>query len=118
MPFVTLWFERTIGFEEARLPLPEVVLLGQLARRPKAVEHVGVIRMGIKECSAEIPEPPVGLVVEGKALAGIEDCDAGRELIKCAAMSIGHPLELCLQRGRLADVDGDAGAAGAGGNRV
>ena len=112
MPHVLLRLDRAIGFVELLLPLPEVLLLGQLARGAQAVEHGGIGRGLVEEAGVELEQRAEGGVVEGELAVDIEDGDAGGELVEHAAVRLDHAVELGAHGLGLGAVDGDAGAAG------
>ena len=67
VPGVLLGLDRAIGLVQRRLPLAEVLLLGQLARGAQLVEHGGIGRALVEEAGVEVPERAIGGVVEGRA---------------------------------------------------
>ena len=113
VPGVLVGLHRAIGLVQLGLPGPEIRLLRQLARGAQPVEHAGIIGVAVEKDAVEIPQPAVGIVVEGQPPLAVEHCDAGRQLIQGAAMGFHHPIQCRAQRGGLAGVDGDAGAAAA-----
>ena len=112
-PGVGLGFDRAIGLVQLGFPGPEVRLLRQFARGAQAVEHAGIVGLAVEEGLIEAPQPPVGFVVEGEPALGVEHGDPRRQLVEGAAMRLRHPLQRGAQRGDLAGVDRDAGAAAA-----
>ena len=114
VPHVFFGFDRAIGFVQLRLPLPEILLFRQLARAAQRLDHRRVGRPLIEIGGVEIPERPIGGVVEGQPVIGAEHGDAGRELIERAAMRIDQAGERDAHGFRFGGVDADAGAAGLG----
>ena len=112
-PAVILRLDGAVGFVQLGLPDPEVGLFGQFARRAQPVEHARIVGIGIEEGLIEAPQPPIGFVVEGKPPLAVEHRNPRRQLVQGAAMGFRHPLHRLAQCGRLAGVDGDAGAAAA-----
>ena len=112
-PGVGLRLDRAIGLVQLGLPGPEVRLLRQFARGAQPVEHAGIVGLAVEEGLIEAPQPPVGFVVEGEPALGVEYRNPRRQLVEGAAMRLRHPLHRGAQRGRLAGVDRDAGAAAA-----
>ena len=112
-PGVVLRLDGAIGLVQLGLPGPEVRLFGQFARRAQPVEHAGIVGIGVEEGLIEAPQPPVGFVVEGEPPLAVEHGNPRRQLVEGAAMGFRHPLHRVAQCGRLAGVDGDAGAAAA-----
>ena len=111
-------FGRVIGLQERGLPLPEILLLGQLAGGAQTVEHRRVARLLIEEAGIEIPQRPVGRVVEGELLVGAEDGDAGGQVVERAPMRLGHAGKIRAHPVRLGDIDADPGAAAAVGKAL
>ena len=114
MPLVLLRLDRPIGFVQRGLPLAEILIVGKLAGGAQSIEHRGIGRPLIEEAGVEIPQRPIGGIVEAQLLVGAEDRDAGRELIERAPVRLDHALELGAHQLRLGRVDGDAGAAAGG----
>ena len=113
MPHVLLRLDRAIGLVQLLLPLPEILLLGQLAGGAQRVEHGGVGRRLIEEAGVELEQRAVGGVVEDELAVGVEDGDAGGELVEHAAMRLDHARELGAHGLDFGAVDRHAGAAGA-----
>ena len=113
MPHVLLRLDRAIGFVELLLPLPEVLLLRQLAGGAQRVEHGGVGRRLVEQAGIEIEQRAERGVVEDQLAVDVEDGDAGGELVEHAAMRLDHARELGAHRLHLGAVDRHAGAAGA-----
>ena len=91
--------------------MAEVGLLGELAGRAQTIEHRGVGRLLIEECRVEVPERPVGGVVEAEPLVGREDRDRRRKLVERAAMRLHHAHQLGAHFLDLGRIDADAGTA-------
>ncbi|MGY4305001.1 hypothetical protein ACVIJ6_002244 [Bradyrhizobium sp. USDA 4369] len=66
-----------IGLVQLGLPGAEVCLLGQFARGAQAVEHRGIVRLAVEEGGVEIPQAPIGIIVEREPALAIEHGDAG-----------------------------------------
>ena len=109
-----LGFDRAIGLVQLRLPLPEILLLRQLARRAQRFDHRRIGRCLIEEAGIEIPQRAIGGIVESQPVIGVEHGDAGRQLIERAAVRIGHPRQRAAHGFGFGGVDADAGAAGLG----
>ena len=90
--------DRLIGGERLRLPAAEIGLLGQLSRRPQAVEDFAVGRLRIEEGGIERPDLAVGGVVEGQLLGAVEDRHRRRQLVEHAR--VGAEVALHLGRAR------------------
>ena len=80
--------DRLIGAHHLRLPGAEVRLFGQAALGAQAVEDFGIGRVLVEEGLVEIPQVAIGGVVEGEALAPVENGHGGGELIKGARMRV------------------------------
>ncbi len=111
VPVLLLRLGGAVGGEEFVAPLPEVRLLGQLARRPQPVEDRILIRRRGEKRRVKIEELAVGGVAGFEAPVGAEDDDGGGELVKRAGVEV----DLTAKRrgGRLyrGDIDGDPAAA-------
>ncbi len=114
MPGMILGLDGAISLVQLRLPLPEILLLRQLARRAQRFDHRGIGRALIEEGGIEIPQCAIGGIVESQAVIGVEHGDAGGQLIERAAMRIGKPRQRATHRLDFGGVDADAGAAGFG----
>ncbi len=91
IPDILMGFDGTIGFVQLGLPGAEVGLLRQFSRSTETVEHTGIVGIAVEEGAVEIPQPAIGVVVEGKAALAVEYGDARRQLVERAAMRLGHP---------------------------
>ncbi len=111
VPFMRHRVARAVGRVELRLPLAEVLLLGQLAVVAQTVEHRGVGRPLVEKAGIEVPQRAVGGIVEGELLVGAEDGDAGRKLVERAAMRLAQARELGAQALDVGRIDADAGTA-------
>ena len=111
MPHVFLRFDRAIGIVKLLLPLPEVVLLRQLAGATQRVEHGGIGRGLVQHAGIEIEQRTKRGVVENQFAVGIEDGNAGCELIEHATVRLDHVLELAAHGLGLGAVDSRAGGA-------
>ena len=120
IPGVLGGLDRAIGLVQLGLPGAEVRLLRQFSRGAELVEHAGIVGIGVEEGAVEVPQPPIGIVVEGEPALAVEHGNAGGELVERAAMRLRHPHQSRAQRIRLAGVDRDAdtGAADIDGAHV
>ena len=66
-----------IGLVQLRLPGAEVRLFRQFSRSAQAIQHAGIVGIAVEEIAIEIPQPAIGIVVEGEAALAIEHGDAG-----------------------------------------
>ena len=114
VPSVFLGLDGAIGFVQLRLPLPEILLLRQLAGAAQRLDHRRVGRSLVEIGGVEIPERAIGGVVEGQPVIGIEHGDAGGQLIERAAVGIDHAGERNAHGFRFGGVKPNAGAAGLG----
>ena len=114
MPGVLLGLQRPIGGVQLRLPLPEVLLLGELARGAQGLEHRRISRLLIEIGGVQIPQRTVSGVVENQFLIGVEHRHARRQLIERAAVRINEPRQRAAHRLRFGRVDAQSGAAGLG----
>ena len=114
VPSVFLGLDRAIGFEQLRLPLPEILLFRQLAGAAQRLDDRGVGRLLVEIGGVEIPKRAIGGVVEGQPVVGAEHGDTGGELIERAAVGIDHAGERNAHGFRFGGVKPNAGAAGVG----
>ena len=91
-----LGLDRPVGLVQRRPPLPEVLVVRELACRAQLIEHGRVGRPLIEEIGLEVPQQTIGGVVEAEALIGPEDGDAGRKLVEGAPVRIHAELEKLL----------------------
>ena len=113
IPGVLFRLDRAIGLVQLRLPDAKIRLLGQLARGAQPVKHARIVGIVVEEGAIEIPQPAIGIVIEGKPPPVVENGDAGRQLVEGAAMRLRHPHQCRTECGGFAGVDRDAGAAAA-----
>ena len=111
MPGMLLGLDGAIGLVELRLPLAEIRLLRQLARRAQDLDDRRIGRGLVEEPGIEIPQRAIGGVVESQPVIGVEHGDAGGKLIERAAMRIGEAVKRAPHRFHVGGVDADAGAA-------
>ena len=91
VPGVLFRLDRAIGLMQLGLPGAEIRLLRQFARGAQPVEHAGIVGIAVEEGAVEVPQPAIGIVVEGKPPLAVEHRDAGRQLVEGAAMRLRHP---------------------------
>ena len=111
MPHVLLRLDDAIGLVQLLFPLPEILLLGQLAFTAQCIEHRRIGRRLVEKAGVEFEQRTKGGVVEGKFAVDIKDGDAGRELVEHAAMRLDHAREFGAHRFDFGAVDRDARAA-------
>ena len=114
VPHMLLRFDRGIGFVKLLLPQPEILLLGQLAVGAQGVEHGRVGWRLVEKGGVEFEQRAEGGVAEDQLAVGVEDGDAGGELIEHAAMRLDHAGEFGAHGGNFGTVDRHAGAAASG----
>ena len=102
IPGVLCRLDRAIGLVQLGLPGPEIRLLRQFARGAQPVEHAGIVGIAVEEGAVEVPQPAIGIVVEGQPPLAVEHGNAGRQLIERAAMRLRHPHQRRAQRVGLA----------------
>ena len=113
VPHVLLRLDRAIGLVQLLLPLPEVLLLGQLAAGAQGVEHGRIGRRLVEQAGVEFEQRAEGGVVEDQLAVDVEDGDAGGELVEHAAVRLDHAREVGAHGLHFGGVDGHAGGAGA-----
>ena len=113
VPHMLLRLDRAIGLVQLLLPLPEVLLLGQLALGAQACRARPIGRRLVEQAGVEFEQRAEGGVVEDQLAVGVEDGDAGGELVEHAAVRLDHAREFGAHGLHLGGVDRHAGAAGA-----
>ena len=68
--------DRAIGLVQLGLPGAEIRLLRQFARGAQPVEHAGIVGIAVEEGAIEVPQPAIGIVVEGEPPLAVEHRDA------------------------------------------
>ena len=110
MPGVLVRFHRAIGAMQLRLPLPEILLLGQLARRPQQFKHGRIARAAGRDARHRNSTVPGKRHCKMSAADGIEHGDAGRQLVKRAPVRVDHAAERAAHGFGFGGVDAKAGA--------
>ena len=113
VPHMLLRLDRAIGLVQLLLPLPVILLLGQLAIGAQGIEHEAVGRRLVEHGGVEFEQRAERGVVEDQLAVGVEDGDAGGELVEHAAVGLDHARQIGAHRLHLGGVDRHAGAAGA-----
>ena len=114
MPGVLFRLDGAVGRVQLRLPLPEVLLLGQLARYAQLIKHRGIGGSLVEIGGVEVPQRAISGVVECQPVIGVEHGDTGRKLIEGAAVRVDHARHRAAHGFRFGGVDTEAGAAGLG----